>query len=253
MIDSHCHLTYSQLSSQLDAVLARADAAGVEKMITIGTSLDDARAAVALCRSHAQVRCAIGIHPHHAAEAPADAVAQLRALADDPNVLAVGETGLDYHYDFSPRQIQRELFIRQLELARDLRRPAVIHSREAIDETLQIMADFTQVSVVFHCFTGSLSDARKIIAAGHLIGLTGVVTFKKSDELREVARFIPDDRLLVETDAPYLAPEPFRRQKVNEPAMVVHTARAIADVRGVDLEHIDRITTDNASRFFKLS
>jgi len=251
MLDSHCHLTYPQLASQIDAVLARAAEAGVVRMVTIGTSLDDAQRALALCQRHPHIRCAAGIHPHHAAEASEGWVQALRRIHEDPCVLAVGEMGLDYHYDFAPRDRQRQVFMQQLELARELGKPVIIHCREATDECLAVLADFPDIPAVFHCFTGSLDEARRVLDRGYLIGLTGVVTFKRSEELREVAAFVPAERLLVETDAPYLSPEPMRRQKVNEPALVVHTARALAVVRKQALEDIDRLTTDNALRFFR--
>ena len=250
MIDSHCHLTYEPLAVQIEGVLERARGAGVEGMITIGTSLNDARLAVELCKQRPQVRCAIGIHPHHAAEARDGDVEELRELAKNPEVLALGEMGLDYHYDFSPRERQREIFLRQLELAREARRAIVIHCREAIEDCLKILKDFGQVPAVFHCFTGSREEARKILDRGYLLGFTGVVTFKKSEEVREVVREMPLDRMLLETDAPYLAPEPMRRRKVNEPALVVHTAAAIAKIKGTRVEEVGEVTAENAKKFF---
>lgn len=250
MIDSHCHLTYTPLASQLEGVLERAAAAGVKRMVTIGTSVADAAKAIELCRGHANIRCAIGIHPHHSAEATAEDLAALPELARQPEVLALGEMGLDYHYDFSPRPRQREIFLHQLELAVRRQRPVVFHCREAIDDCLGILRDYPSLRGVFHCFTGSSAEARRILDAGHLIGLTGVVTFKKSEELREIVRFIPADRLLLETDAPYLAPEPLRRQKVNEPSLLVHTARVIAKLKGVALGELDRQTTEATEGFF---
>lgn len=251
MIDSHCHLTYPQLASQFDGVLERARAAGVERMITIGTSVADAARAIALCRRHDHIRCAVGIHPHHSNEAAPGDIERLAEMEREPVVLALGEMGLDYHYDFSPRDVQRRIFEQQLELAAKAGRNVVIHSREAIDDTLAVLGELPAVPALFHCFTGTLAEARRILDRGFYIGITGVVTYKKSDELREVARMIPDDRLLVETDAPYLSPEPMRKQKVNEPALVMHTARFVADLRGVSSEQLDQITTANTAAFFK--
>jgi len=250
MIDSHCHLTYEPLARQLEGVLARAAAAGVKRMITIGTDLADAQRAVELCRQHENIRCAIGIHPHHAAQAQDEDVAWLRSLQQSPAVLALGEMGLDYHYDFSPRDRQTEIFNAQLELAKVLNRPIVIHNREATDDCLAILKQFPTVRALFHCFTGSAAEARKILDQGYLLGFTGIVTYKKSDELREVVKFTPSDRILVETDSPYLSPEPVRKQKVNEPSFVMHTARLVADLRGMLVEELDRITTQNVSRHF---
>jgi TatD DNase family protein len=251
MIDSHCHLTYEPLSVQLEAVLARAAAGGVDRMITIGTTLPDARLAIQLSQTHPQIRCSIGIHPHYAGETKSEDLAALRELEREPGVLALGEIGLDYHYDFAPRPQQREVFVAQLELAKETGRPIVIHCREGIDDCLVILKDYSQVPAVFHCFTGTIEEARRILDRGYLLGFTGVVTFKKSGELREIVRFVPADRMLLETDSPYLAPEPFRSQKVNEPAMVVHTAAAIAKIRGVDLKELDRVTSENTRRFFR--
>ncbi len=250
MIDSHTHLTYSQLSDRRDAVLQNARQANVSGMITIGTDIADAEKAVALCHRFPHVRCAIGIHPHHSAEATDEHLARLAELESDPAVLALGEMGLDYHYDFSPRDTQKRFFLAQLDLACQRNRPIVVHCREDIDDCLAILRDFPAIRADFHCFTGFKSEARRILDLGHMIGLTGVVTYKKSDELREVAAFIPDAQLLIETDAPYLAPEPVRKQKNNEPAFLIHTAAAIARIRGVTLQHLDEITTANVARFF---
>ncbi|HEV8379404.1 MAG TPA: TatD family hydrolase [Tepidisphaeraceae bacterium] len=250
MIDSHCHLTYEPLAKQLDDVLKRAEAAGVQRMITIGTDLADAQRAIELCRGHKNIRCAIGIHPHHSAKAQDEDVSWLRSLQQSPSVIALGEMGLDYHYDFSPRDRQAQIFTAQLELARELNRPIVIHNREATDDCLAILKEFPTIKADFHCFTGTIDEARKILDQGHILGFTGIVTYKKSDELREVARFTPGDRILVETDSPYLSPEPVRKQKVNEPSFVMHTARFVADLRGISVQELDRITTENVSRHF---
>ena len=250
MIDSHCHLTYEPLARQFQDVLRRAAEAGVERMITIGTDIADAQRAIELCRQHENIRCAIGVHPHHSAVAQDDDVKWLRSLQQSPVVVALGEMGLDYHYDFSPRDRQVQIFTAQLELARELNRPVVIHNREATDDTLAIMKAFPTVRAVFHCFTGTAPEARKILDQGYLLGFTGIVTYKKSEELREVVKFTPSDRILVETDAPYLSPEPVRKQKVNEPSFVMHTARVVADLRGVSVQELDRITTENVSSHF---
>lgn len=250
MVDSHCHLTDPRLRGQLEDVLGRAAAAGVTRMITIGTSVDDARAAIELCHAHPQLRCAIGIHPNYSHEAKADDVATIRELQRDPAVVALGEMGLDYFHQFADRATQRRFFEQQLALAAELDRPVVIHSRDATDDTLAILRNFPSVRCDFHCFTGSLAEATKILDAGHYLGFTGAVTFKKNDELREAVRRTPRDRLLIETDAPYLTPEPMRKQKTNEPALVVHVAATIAKVWGVSIEEVDTITTKNVDRFF---
>lgn len=250
MIDTHCHLTDPRLRSQLDGVLNRAQAAGVTRMITIGVTLADAAASLELCDRVPNLRCAIGVHPNHSHEVEPTDLPQLRGLQNHPAVLALGEMGLDYHYEFSPRDRQRTTLEFQLQLATELKRKVVIHCREATDDCLAIMAGFPSVGAVFHCFTAGLVDARKILDAGHMLGFTGPVSYKKSDELRAVAAMVPEDRFVVETDAPYLSPEPMRKQKTNEPALVIHTAQAIAAVRKKRLEEIDQITTTNAERFF---
>ena len=250
MVDTHCHLTDPRLRSQLEAVLARAGLAGVGRMITIGTDVADAGQCVELCRSLPNVRCAVGIHPNYTHEAdPAD-VPLLRDIQSDPAVVALGEMGLDYHHKFSPRQRQLSFFEPQLQLAAELGRPVVIHCREATNDCLAVMRGFHGVRAVFHCFTGDAAEARKILDQGYLLGFTGAVTFKKADAVREALALAPMERVLVETDAPYLTPEPVRKQKVNEPALVVHVAETVARVKGLSVEEVDRVTTANAAAFF---
>ena len=250
MIDSHCHLTDARLESQLDSVLARAAANGVTRMITIGTDLEDARRAIALCGRATNVRCAVGIHPNHAQDVAESDLPRLREIQDNPAVVALGEMGLDYFHKHASREKQFRVFAYQLQLAAELRRPVVIHSREAIDDTLAVLRDFPSVAAVFHCFTGTAAEASRILAQGYLLGFTGPVTYKKSDELRAIVRDVPDDRLLVETDAPYLTPEPMRKQKTNEPSFVRYVAEAVAREKGWSLEQTDAVTTANAERFF---
>jgi TatD DNase family protein len=250
MIDSHCHLTDPRLLEQFDEVLGRAAAAGVRRMITIGTDPDDAAAAIALCRMRPQLRCSIGVHPNYCHEVDESELARLREMQADPSVVALGEMGLDYHHTFADRARQRRFFEAQLAMAAELRRPVVIHCREAVEDCLTILKGFPAVAADFHCFTGTVDEGMRIIEAGYLLGFTGVVTFKRSDELRELARLIPSDRLLIETDAPYLTPEPMRKQKTNEPAFVVHTAAAVAAARGISASEVERITEENVRRFF---
>lgn len=251
MIDTHCHLTDGRLLDQLDDVLRRASEAGVSRMITVSTELNDARDSVTLCQGRSNLRCAVGVHPNYSQHVKVTEIDQLREIQGDASVVALGEMGLDYFHGHASHAHQADIFCAQLELARALDKPVVIHCREAVEDTLAIMKDFATVPAVFHCFTGTLAEAGRILDAGYLVGLTGVVTFKKSDELRAVAKIVPYDRLLVETDAPYLAPEPVRKMKVNEPAFVMHTAAAVAWERGISLEQLDHITTQNAERFFR--
>ncbi len=250
MIDTHCHLTDPRLGEQLAGVLTRAAANGVRRMITIGTHFDDALAAIALCRRLPNVRCAVGIHPNYTQNLDMADLPRLREIQADPMVLALGEMGLDYFHDHADRDRQHAVFDFQLQLATELGRPAVIHSREAIDDTLIHLGNFPKVSAIFHCFTGTVKEAEKILSAGYMLGFDGPITYKKSEHLREVVWLTPDDRMVVETDAPYLTPEPMRKQKVNEPALVKHVAETVAQVKGWTLEQTDHVTTTNAERFF---
>lgn len=231
-------------------MLARAAGAGVVRMVTIGTDLEDAMRCIELCRAIPNVRCAIGVHPNHCGQVPIEDLPRLRQLQSDPSVVALGEMGLDYHHHFAPVDRQRHVFEFQLELAAELNRPIVIHSREATDDTLAILRGFPRVPAVFHCFTGSVEEARKILDAGYLLGFTGAATFKKSDEIRQTIALAPMDRILVETDSPYLTPEPMRKQKTNEPALVVHVAATVAHMKRVSIEEIDQITSANAAAFY---
>lgn len=250
MIDTHCHLTDPRLACQLEAVLARAAAAGIERMVTIGTKPSDWEPALAITRDHSNVRCGLGVHPNHCHEVELDQLATLRGLQAQPGVLAVGETGLDYHYDFAPRSRQAEFFEAHLQLAAELNRPVVIHCRQAVDDCLAILRSHPKVRAVFHCFTGTPDEAARIIQAGYLLGFTGVLTFRNAEALRQAARAAPPSRILVETDAPYLSPEPKRKEKVNEPAFVMHTAQMLAAVRGVKLVEVDYVTTTTALDFY---
>jgi TatD DNase family protein len=251
MIDTHCHLTDPRLAEHLDGVLSRARAADVTRMITIGTDLDDDRAAIELCRGRDFLRCVVGVHPNYSHECDLARLPELRQLQSNPSVVALGEMGLDYFHHFADRKRQREVFEFQLNLATELKRPVVIHSREAIDDTLAMMRDFAGLQAVFHCFTGSPEEAEKIVGQGYHISFTGALTYKRGDNVREALRRCPQDRFFVETDAPYLTPEPMRKQKVNEPALVVHVAECAARELGMTLEEVDRLTTANAARFFQ--
>jgi TatD DNase family protein len=251
MIDSHCHLTDERLLSQLEEVLARAAAAGVRRMITVGTDLADAAAAVALCRGRENLRCAVGVHPNYCQEAELTDLPRLRELQSDPAVVALGEMGLDYHHTFADRARQARFFEHQLALAAELGRPVIIHCRDAIDDALAVLRDHPTVPAVFHCFTGSVAEAERILGAGYLLGYTGAATFKKADELRESIRRTPHHQLLIETDAPYLTPEPLRKQKTNEPALVRYVVDTIANMWGMTTDEIDAITSANTARFFR--
>jgi len=251
-IDTHCHLACGEFRQQADAVLGRAREAGVAAVICAAGDLREAQAAAELSRRSADVYFTAGVHPHGAKIAPADYPERIEALAGDEKCVAVGETGLDYHYDFSPPEAQQRVFAEQLAMAGRLRKPVVIHTREAFEDVMAILArsGVEGHRVVFHSFTGSQDEARRVLDAGAMISFSGIVTFKNAGSLREVAAIVPDDRLLIETDSPYLSPEPVRKMKTNEPANVAHVAACLAKVRGVPAEAVAELTTANAARFF---
>lgn len=253
LIDSHCHLTSGELFPRIDDVLARAHAAGVTEFVTIATDLEDARRARELAARCEGIHVVCGIHPHESGKAADGWDAALDELVRREDVYAVGEMGLDYHYDFSDHATQQQVFRRQVELAAEVGKPIVIHCREAHEQVLKLLADCPRPpNVVFHCFTGSEAEARQILDRGYWISLTGVVTFKRADELREVARQVPEDRLMLETDSPYLSPEPVRNVRPNEPSFLVHTASCVARARGMTLAELSARTTENTRRFFNL-
>jgi len=251
LVDSHCHLDFSDFAPELDAVVARATAAGVGHLVTIGTRVRRHDQVLAIAERFANVTCSVGTHPHHAAEEPDITAADLVARTQHPKVVAIGEAGLDYHYDFSPRDAQERGFRRHIAAARETGLPLVIHTREADDDTARILDEEMgkgAFTAVLHCYTGGAALARHAVGLGCHIGFTGIVTFKNSDALRAIAAEVPADRFLIETDAPYLAPLPYRGKR-NEPAYVAEVAKVLAAVRGVTPEDIARQTTDN---FFKL-
>jgi len=257
VIDSHCHIAGDEFTGDLAEVTARARAAGLSGAMVILASQDAAEVARMAQVSDAWpvVVCATGIHPHsaeHFAADPAAAVTAVAAVIDaQPRCRAVGEIGLDYHYDLSPRDVQREVFRHQLRLARARRLPVVIHTREAEADTFEILVEESagEVGGVFHCFTGDRPMARRALDAGFHISLSGIATFPKAPELREVARIVPADRLLIETDSPFLSPIPHRGSR-NEPARVVHVAEVIARERGVSVAELSAQTTANFERLF---
>jgi len=249
LVDSHCHLDDKQFDADRDEVIARAREAGVERMLAIGTGEGppDLEAALRLARQHEFMYATVGVHPHDAAKATPETFATLRVLVAEPKVLAIGEIGLDYHYDFSPREVQREVFIAQMKLAAEAAKPIVIHTREAWDDTLRLLHENWTGAGIIHCFTGGPTEARQALALGFHLSFGGVLTFPKAETLREAARMAPENRLLVETDAPYLAPVP-KRGKRNEPAFMVETVQRLAEVRGVAPEHLAEVTTGNFER-----
>ena len=260
MIDTHCHLTYPGLAEREAAVVAEAAAVGVDRLISIGTSIADSEAAVAAAGRHRGVWATVGIHPLHAAEVgPLQAAMErLRWLARQPNVVGLGEFGLDRHHAEPPAQIQAPAFEAQLKLAvePDLAHlPVVIHNRKATEVTLRMLRQargLDPARVVFHCFTGDADEVRAILAYGAWVGFTGVVTFRNAADVAEASDRVPTDRLLIETDAPYLTPAPLRSVRPNEPKYLPHTLKFLAQRRGLAPEVLDQITTANAERLFRL-
>jgi TatD DNase family protein len=256
VIDSHCHLDPTVYGGDegVDAAIARAHAAGVSQMLSVGSGYGFASAAraVALAARHPSVRASVGLHPHDAKDFSDANFADLLALAEASTVLALGETGLDFHYDNSPRDQQRAVFREQLRVARSRRVPVIIHDRESGGETLAILDDEAawDTGVLYHCYTGSVAQMEQIVARGGRLSIPGIVTFRTAGEMAEVAARVPLDRLLVETDAPFLAPVPHRGKK-NEPAYVVHTLAKVAELRGMRVDELDSVTTANTRAFFR--
>jgi len=235
-------------------VLDRARAAGVAAVVCAGADLHESKLALTLARQFEQVYFTAGVHPHDAKDAEEGYLDRIAELAAEARNVAVGEIGLDYHYDYSPRDVQRRVFAEQLELARTLDKPVVVHTREAFADTMRILKDsgIDGGRVVFHSFTEGPDRGREVLDFGAMISFSGIVTFAKSDLLRQTASLVPDDRILVETDAPFLSPEPVRKMKTNEPANVAHVAACLARLRGLDPDAFARLTTANAARFFTL-
>ena len=252
LIDSHCHLDFPDFADEIDEVVARAGAAGVERLITISTRIARGERLAALAERFPSVYFSIGTHPHQAAEEPETDVKAIRSFAAHPKCVAIGEAGLDYHYDHAPRDVAAKVFRAQIGAARELGLPLVIHSRDADEDMAKILEDEMgkgPFAAVLHCFTSGAALAETGLDLGFYLSFSGVLTFKSAENLRDIARIAPLDRLLVETDAPYLAPVPHRGRR-NEPAFVVDTARVLADLKGLDEDAIAAATRANTMRLF---
>lgn len=254
LIDTHCHLTFDEFAGDIDAVLARSRAASVTSWITVGTDSRQNRKAVELANKFENMYAAVGIHPHYATDVNSEMIADLRKAALNGKVVALGETGLDFHYDFPPPHDQRRLFARHLEMAAELNLPVIVHSREAFDETIDVLDRFGSAvkKVVFHCFSYLPKQAGIILDRGFYISFTGVVTFKNADTIRQAAEVVPLTKLLVESDCPYISPEPVRKQKVNEPALIFHTAERLAELKNMPLADFAEAVTATSKAFFAL-
>jgi TatD DNase family protein len=258
MIDTHCHLTFPELAGQLDAVIASAHAAGVHRMITIGTTPADAMKARDIAVKYADqgVFFAAGVHPNYGPQVTLADLPRIAELASHERCVAFGEMGVDYHYDDPPPAPQHELFAAQLEMVRysRLNKPVIIHCRKAVDDTLAIIraSGIPGDQFVFHCFTESVDHCRKVLDLGAMISFTGVVTYKNAPEVRDAFMLVPMDRLMIETDAPFLSPEPHRKVRPNEPKFVSVIGRYLADLRGMDAQQFEQIIDANSERFFRL-
>lgn len=252
LVDSHCHLDFPGLAEEQDAVIARAAAAGVELMVTICTRIRQFDLVRTIAERHAAVYCSVGTHPHNAGEELGITADEIVALAQHPKTVAIGEAGLDYYYDNSPREAQAQGLRTHIEVARQTGLPLVIHARDADADMAAILEEEAGKGAfpfIMHCFSSGHELARTAVALGGYVSFSGILTFKRSNELRAIAVDLPYDRLLVETDAPYLAPMPYRGKR-NEPAYVVHTARVLAETLGMEEQQVAALTTDNFFRLF---
>lgn len=253
LIDSHCHLDFPELQQNLPDCLARAKAAGVDKFLTISTKLSQFDRILALVNDWPQVYGSIGIHPHHAATEAMWPEAEFIRACQHPKIIAIGEAGLDYHYDYAPRDVEAKIFRAHIAMARQTQLPLIVHTREADADTAAILRnEMGQGAFPFllHCFTGGMELAQTAIELGGYVSFSGIITYKNADDLRAIAMALPIDRILVETDAPYLAPVP-HRGKTNEPGFVRYTAEKLAEIRGLSLDIIARQTTANFYRLFQ--
>ena len=252
IVDSHCHLDFPDFAGEHEALIARAAAEDVRLFVTISTFVSRIERLKALTRAHPQVYASVGTHPHNAGEEPDIPVEELVRLSRDERIVAIGEAGLDYHYDKAPHDVQEAVFRRHVAAARETQLPLVIHARDADEDMIRILEDESGKGAfpfILHCFSSGRKLAETGIALGGHVSFSGILTFKNSEDIRAIAADMPEDRILVETDAPYLAPPPHRGKR-NEPAYVRQTAKVLAETRGVDLETIARQTSDNFFRLF---
>ena len=250
LVDSHCHLDFADFADERDAIVARARAAGVATMLTIGTRLDEFPGVRAIAEAYDDVWCSVGVHPHEAADYAMTGAGALVALAAHPRVVGIGETGLDFHYDHSPRDAQERVFRAHIEASQASGLPLIIHAREADDAVARILREERPPPGVLHCFSSGRGLAETALELGFFISISGIVTFRNADDLRAIVRDVPLERLLVETDAPYLAPVPYRGRR-NEPAYVAATAAAVAALKGIDAAALAAATTENFFRLFR--
>jgi TatD DNase family protein len=254
-IDTHAHLTFDELYADIEGVIGRSIEAGVVGWVTIGTDREHSDKVVELIKGRENMWGAIGYHPHYAKDVTSDDIEHLRKNCGCKKIVAVGEIGLDYYYGFSDRDSQRDVFIKQLDIAVEHGLPVVIHSREAFDETVEILDGYIDKlkGVVVHCYSGDAEQAKKLLDRGIHISFTGIVTFKNADQTREAAKVVPLDRMMIETDCPYISPAPMRNQRPCEPALMVHTANKIAEIKGIDIQTFAAEVVATSRKFFGIS
>lgn len=253
-IDTHAHFTFDELLSDVDGVIERSIAAGVTGWITVGTDREHVDKVLKLAVEHDRMWAAIGYHPHYAKDVtPAD-IEYLRSVSKNKKVVAIGETGLDFYYTFSEEEKQKAIFRQQLEIAAEAGLPVVVHSRNAFDETVKILDEFCGrlKGVVIHCYSGNAEQAQMMLDKGYYISFTGIVTFKNAEDARAAAAVVPLDRLMIETDCPYISPAPMRNQKPCEPALMIHTAKKLAEIKGVSIEKLAEAVGLTSKKFFGL-
>ena len=254
LIDSHAHLTFKEIENSLDNVLQKSSQAGVTGWIAIGTDTEQNKKVISAIEKYENLYGSVGIHPHYASQvSPAD-INQVKELAKHKKIVAIGETGLDFHYNFSKQDAQKDLFKNLLEIAAQTKLPVIIHCRNAFDETIEIIDKFKDdlTNVVFHCWGGTAEQTQIVLDKGFYISFTGVVTFKNAEQTRAAARIVPLEKMMIETDCPYMSPEPMRKQKINEPALLIHTAQKVAELKQIPLEKFVDEVTKTTKKFFNL-
>ena len=254
LIDSHAHLTFDELQKDLDTVLQRSIAAGVTGWITVGTETDQNKRIISVIDKYENIFGTVGIHPHCASEASNTDIEMAKEFAKHKKIVAIGEIGLDFHYNLSKQDAQKELFKNLLRIAVQSNLPVIIHSRDAFDETIEILDEFKNnlKTVVFHCWGGTAEQTRFLLDKGFYISFTGIVTFKKAGQAQDAAKIVPLERMMIETDCPYISPEPMRKQKINEPALLIYTAAKIAELKQMPLEKFAGEVTKTTKNFFNL-
>ena len=252
LIDTHVHIDDECYDKDRDAVIARAKEEGVDYILVVASDLKSSKKCVKLTEEFKSLYAAVGVHPHEAKTVDKDTYFELKELAKNEKVVAIGEIGLDYHYNYSPREVQKEVFMNQIRLAKELRLPIIIHHREALSDTIEMVRKEGIKEGVFHCFSGSLEEAEEVISLGFYVSHAGPVTFKNAKRLQELVKELPLDKLLIETDGPYLSPHPFRGKR-NEPAYLKYIAERIAELKNLTLEEIAQRTTENAKRLFRIA